>query len=174
MPVASQEKNVKHTGSITLSDVIEIARVMRHRSCAKDLAGTCKEILGTAVSVGCKCDGKHPSAIMEAVSAARGVCQEQRACLCLPVCMPLAHFASQLALPCTTAALLSHHPSLHHANMPYWCLFGALLYRMLHREDTIATPSIPGCPACMCISDVFCIPLLHVQIDNGEVEIPVA
>jgi large subunit ribosomal protein L12e len=63
-----QEKNVKHTGSITLSDVIEIARVMRPRSCAKNLAGTCKEILGTAVSVGCKVDGKHPSAIMAAVS----------------------------------------------------------------------------------------------------------
>ncbi len=64
-----QEKNIKHTGSITLSDVIEIARVMRPRSCAANLAGTCKEILGTAVSVGCKVDGKHPSVIMDGVSA---------------------------------------------------------------------------------------------------------
>lgn len=63
-----QEKNVKHTGSISMSDVIEIARIMRPRSCAANLAGTCKEILGTAVSVGCKVDGKHPSAVIAAVS----------------------------------------------------------------------------------------------------------
>lgn len=63
-----QEKNVKHTGSISVSDVIEVARIMRPRSCAATLAGTCKEILGTAVSVGCKVDGKHPSEIMQGVS----------------------------------------------------------------------------------------------------------
>eukprot|EP00983_Pelagomonas_calceolata_P116845 1160356-Pelagomonas_calceolata.AAC.10 len=42
---------------------------MRPRSCAKTLAGTCKEILGTAVSVGCKVDHKHPHDIMEMVGA---------------------------------------------------------------------------------------------------------
>lgn len=57
-----------HKGSVTFNDIIEVARVMRPRSCAKTLAGTCKEILGTAVSVGCKVDHKHPSEIMEAVS----------------------------------------------------------------------------------------------------------
>lgn len=68
MLMGPQEKNVKHTGSISLSDVIEIARIMRPRSCAATLAGTCKEIMGTAVSVGCKVDGQHPSVIMERVS----------------------------------------------------------------------------------------------------------
>lgn len=63
-----QEKNIQHKGSVTFNDIIEVARVMRPRSCAKSLAGTCKEILGTAVSVGCKVDHKHPSAIMEMVS----------------------------------------------------------------------------------------------------------
>jgi large subunit ribosomal protein L12e len=72
--MCSQDKNIKHTGSISLSDVIEIARIMRPRSCARNLAGTCKEILGTAVSVGCKCDGKHPSVVMEAVSANAHAC----------------------------------------------------------------------------------------------------
>lgn len=58
---------MKHTGSITFDDVIEVARIMRPRSCARNLGGTCKEILGTAVSVGCKVDGKDPAVIMEMV-----------------------------------------------------------------------------------------------------------
>ncbi|CAA6666437.1 unnamed protein product [Spirodela intermedia] len=53
-------KNIKHNGNISLDDVIEIARVMRPRSMAKDLRGTVKEILGTCVSVGCSVDGKDP------------------------------------------------------------------------------------------------------------------
>lgn len=63
-----QEKNIKHTGSVTFDDIVEVARIMRPRSCARTLAGTCKEILGTAVSVGCKVDGKDPATIMEMVS----------------------------------------------------------------------------------------------------------
>ena len=57
-----------------MSDIIEIARVMRPRSCAKDLANGCKEILGTAVSVGCKVDGKDPRDVITAVGrgAVRG------------------------------------------------------------------------------------------------------
>ncbi|PNW75489.1 hypothetical protein CHLRE_12g528750v5 [Chlamydomonas reinhardtii] len=62
-----KEKNIKHTGSVTMSDIIEIARVMRPRSCAKDLANGCKEILGTAVSVGCKVDGKDPRDVISAI-----------------------------------------------------------------------------------------------------------
>ncbi|URE33601.1 RanBP2-type zinc finger protein, partial [Musa troglodytarum] len=46
--------------SPSLDDVVEIARVMRPRSMAKDLAGTVQEILGTCVSVGCTVDGKDP------------------------------------------------------------------------------------------------------------------
>jgi hypothetical protein len=65
--VPLQEKNIKHTGNISMDDIIEIARVMRPRSCAKNLAGTCKEMLGTAVSVGCTVDHEHPSAIIDKV-----------------------------------------------------------------------------------------------------------
>lgn len=71
-PCALQEKNIKHSGSVTMADIIEIARVMRPRSCAKDLANGCKEILGTAVSVGCKVDGKDPRDVIAAVSRLRG------------------------------------------------------------------------------------------------------
>ncbi|XP_059651074.1 large ribosomal subunit protein uL11-like [Cornus florida] len=54
-------KNIKHTGNISLDDVIEIAKIiMRPRSMAKELAGTVEEVLGTCVSVGCIVDGKDP------------------------------------------------------------------------------------------------------------------
>jgi len=67
-----QEKNIKHSGNISMDDIIEIARVMRPRSCAKNLAGTCKEMLGTAQSVGCTVDHEHPQKIMEKVSRGSG------------------------------------------------------------------------------------------------------
>ena len=55
-----KQKNIKHNGNITIDDVISIARTMRPRSMARTIEGTCKEILGTAQSVGCTVDGKHP------------------------------------------------------------------------------------------------------------------
>ena len=60
-----KEKNIKHTKSIPLDEIIEIARKMRFRSMAKDLSGTVKEILGTAFSVGCQVDGRSPKAISD-------------------------------------------------------------------------------------------------------------
>jgi len=62
-----KEKNIKHSGNITLKDVIEIAKTMRPRSMARKMAGTVKEILGTAQSVGCTVDGKHPHDIIEGI-----------------------------------------------------------------------------------------------------------
>ncbi|KAL0417724.1 UNVERIFIED_CONTAM: 60S ribosomal protein L12-3 [Sesamum radiatum] len=61
-------KNIKHNGNISLDDVIEIAKVMRPRSMAKDLAGTVKEILGTCVSVGCTVDGKDPKDLQQEIT----------------------------------------------------------------------------------------------------------
>ena len=63
----SQEKNIKHSGNISMDDVIEIARVMRDRSCARDLSGTIKEILGTCVSVGCTVDHEEPRDLQQKV-----------------------------------------------------------------------------------------------------------
>ena len=51
---------VKHSGNITMDQVIDIARIMRPRSMSRYLSGTVKEILGTAQSVGCTVDGSHP------------------------------------------------------------------------------------------------------------------
>ncbi|KAM1011048.1 hypothetical protein ACFX13_047189 [Malus domestica] len=58
-------KNIKHNGNISIDDVIEIAKVMRNRSMAMELAGTVKEILGTCVSVGCTVDGRNPKDIAD-------------------------------------------------------------------------------------------------------------
>ncbi|KAL9674469.1 hypothetical protein QQ045_030741 [Rhodiola kirilowii] len=60
-------KNIKHNGNISIDDVIEIAKVMRPRSMAKDLQGSVKEILGTCVSVGCTVDGKDPKNVQEEI-----------------------------------------------------------------------------------------------------------
>jgi len=66
----AQEKNIKHSGNLDLDDIIETARVMRDRSCARKLAGTVKEMLGTAVSVGCTVDRCDPREIQQKVRRA--------------------------------------------------------------------------------------------------------
>ena len=67
--LSSMSSTVKHSGSITFDDVLNIARTMRPRSMAKDLSGTVKEILGTAQSVGCKVDGRHPHDVIEDIQS---------------------------------------------------------------------------------------------------------
>nr|KAG5709142.1 hypothetical protein BaRGS_028598 [Batillaria attramentaria] len=62
-------KNIKHSGNLSLDDIIKIARTMRPRSMAKTLAGTVKEILGTAQSVGCTIDKANPHAVIEKIDA---------------------------------------------------------------------------------------------------------
>ena len=63
-----KEKNIKHHGNVSLDEIIKIARTMRPRSLAKDLAGTVKEILGTAVSVGCTVNGSSPKDIQQQIT----------------------------------------------------------------------------------------------------------
>jgi large subunit ribosomal protein L12e len=64
-----KEKNIKHSKSVPLEDIIDIARTMRFKSFSKDLAGTVKEILGTANSVGCQVEGRSPTAIQEDIDS---------------------------------------------------------------------------------------------------------
>ncbi|KAJ9648882.1 hypothetical protein H2199_000795 [Coniosporium tulheliwenetii] len=64
-----KEKNIKHTKSIPLDEIIEIARTMRFKSMAKDLKGTVKEILGTAFSTGCQVDGRSPKEISDDIES---------------------------------------------------------------------------------------------------------
>merc|ERR1712110_767563 len=63
-----QVKNIKHSGNITLEDVIGAARIMRPRSMSKELSGVCKEILGTAQSVGCTVDGMAPHDVIDKIN----------------------------------------------------------------------------------------------------------
>ena len=62
-----KEKNIKHNKSVSLDEIIDIARTMKYKSFSKDLKGCVKEILGTAFSVGCQVDGKSPRAISDAI-----------------------------------------------------------------------------------------------------------
>lgn len=64
-----KEKHIKHTKSIPLDEIIEIARTMRFKSMARTLKGTVKEILGTAFSVGCQVDGRSPKDISDDIEA---------------------------------------------------------------------------------------------------------
>ncbi|XP_014554984.1 hypothetical protein COCVIDRAFT_103569 [Bipolaris victoriae FI3] len=64
-----KEKNIKHTKSIPLDEIIAIARTMRFKSMAKDLKGTTLEILGTAFSTGCKVDGRSPKDVSDDIRA---------------------------------------------------------------------------------------------------------
>ena len=61
-------KNVKHNGNITMDDIYEAARIMRPRSMAREFSGVCKEILGTAQSVGCTVDGQDPHDIIDSIN----------------------------------------------------------------------------------------------------------
>ncbi|XP_074659863.1 large ribosomal subunit protein uL11-like [Tubulanus polymorphus] len=62
-------KNIKHAGDVAFSEIVAIARQMRERSMAVKLAGTVKEILGTAQSVGCTVDGHHPHDVIDMVNS---------------------------------------------------------------------------------------------------------
>ena len=64
-----KEKNIKHTKSIPLDEIITIGRTMRHKSMAKDLKGTVREILGTAFSTGCKVDGRSPKDVSDDIES---------------------------------------------------------------------------------------------------------
>jgi large subunit ribosomal protein L12e len=62
-----KEKNIKHDGNVTLDQIIEIARTMRHKSMARELKGTCLEMLGTAFSLGCTVNGEAPMDIIKQI-----------------------------------------------------------------------------------------------------------
>jgi len=60
-------KNIKHDGNITWDDILSSARIMRERSMATDLGGVCRELLGTAHSIGCTVDGEHPHDLIDKI-----------------------------------------------------------------------------------------------------------
>ena len=65
---------VKHSGSISFDEFVNTVWQMRHRSLARELSGTIKEILGTAQSVGCNVDGRHPHDIIDDINSGAVEC----------------------------------------------------------------------------------------------------
>lgn len=61
-------KHIKHSGNLTIDEVIQIAKTMRPRSMSRKLEGTVKEILGTCQSVGCSVEGKPPHDVIVQVN----------------------------------------------------------------------------------------------------------
>jgi len=62
-------KNIKHSGNLSIDEIIGIARAMRPRSMARSLQGTIKEVLGTCRSVGCTVEGSHPHDIIDKINS---------------------------------------------------------------------------------------------------------
>jgi large subunit ribosomal protein L12e len=60
-------KNIKHTGNISLDDVIKIAKIMKPRSMAKEFAGIVKESIGTCFSIGCTVVDKDPKDLRQEI-----------------------------------------------------------------------------------------------------------
>ncbi|VFV43111.1 ribosomal protein l12-like, partial [Lynx pardinus] len=52
-----KQKNIKHSGNITLDDIVSIIWQVWYPSLTRELSGTIKEILETALSLGCSVDG---------------------------------------------------------------------------------------------------------------------
>merc|ERR1712209_266155 len=70
-------KNIKHSGNISLDDIINAARIMRPRSMSKAFSGVMKEILGTAQSVGCTVDGMAPHDVIDGINDGSVDCPEE-------------------------------------------------------------------------------------------------
>jgi large subunit ribosomal protein L12e len=62
-----KEKNIKHSGNVTLNDVIGVAKIMRPRSLAKTFSGTVLEILGTCAGIGCTVDKQNPNDVIASI-----------------------------------------------------------------------------------------------------------
>eukprot|EP00759_Apiculatamorpha_spiralis_P011335 PhF_6_TR18730/c0_g1_i1/m.27363/K02870/RP-L12e, RPL12; large subunit ribosomal protein L12e len=64
-------KNIKHSGNITYNEVLSIAKTVRPKSMARTMAGTVKEVLGTAQSVGCTVQNLPPHDLIEQIKAGK-------------------------------------------------------------------------------------------------------
>lgn len=63
-----KEKNIKHSGNISLEDLYSIVRKMIDKSFGKTFVSVTKEILGTAQSIGCRVNGKNPHDIIDLIN----------------------------------------------------------------------------------------------------------
>lgn len=61
-------KNVLHNGSLSITDLVEIARKVKGRCYANTFEGVVKTVLGACLSVGCLVDGKSPKEITKLIN----------------------------------------------------------------------------------------------------------
>eukprot|EP00761_Pharyngomonas_kirbyi_P011174 gb/GECH01011199.1/.p1 GENE.gb/GECH01011199.1/~~gb/GECH01011199.1/.p1 ORF type:complete len:169 (+),score=27.44 gb/GECH01011199.1/:1-507(+) len=61
-------KDIKHNGNLTIDQVTDIAKQLRHKSNSRTLAGCVKEILGTCLSIGCTVEGKDPRDVQQEIT----------------------------------------------------------------------------------------------------------
>jgi large subunit ribosomal protein L12e len=54
---------------VTFDEILDISRVMKSKSLAKELSGCVKEILGTAQSIGCTVDGQPPHDVIDSINS---------------------------------------------------------------------------------------------------------
>jgi hypothetical protein len=116
-----KEKNIKHSKSITLDEVIEIARTMRFKSLAKELKGTVKEILGTAFSVGCQVDGRSPKDVSDDIESGEieSQCPVPLYCICGRTLLTssssfrVMEFPLRFSLHCIPVSLRIHDRLVH-------------------------------------------------------------
>ena len=109
-----KEKNIKHSKSIPMDEIIDIARTMRFKSLAKDLKGTVKEVLGTAFSVGCQVDGRSPKDISDDIEsgAIESMCKHAHyADPLLTSCQSLSHEKSYITCLCYITTVAQHGTS---------------------------------------------------------------
>ena len=52
-----------------MDQIIDIAKKVHEKSYAREFSGTVKQVLGTALSIGCTVDGKSPKDVTAAVEA---------------------------------------------------------------------------------------------------------
>ncbi|KAF7683267.1 60S ribosomal protein L12 [Astathelohania contejeani] len=69
-----KEKNITHHGSITMTDVVEVARAIKPKSKCNEFAGVIKSVLGTCVSIGCTIEGRNPKEVIGDIAAGRIRC----------------------------------------------------------------------------------------------------
>lgn len=70
-------KHIKHDGNITKDQLMSVARAMRHRSCAVEMKGTVKEMLGTCRALGCTVDGEAPQDIVDEINEGAWIIPDQ-------------------------------------------------------------------------------------------------
>jgi large subunit ribosomal protein L12e len=64
-----KQKAPRHTGSLSIDVIIDIARQMRAKSMAKTLAGTVKEVLGTCQAMGAQVDNQNAKIVQKKITS---------------------------------------------------------------------------------------------------------